>query len=172
MGEIPRANTPRTGLACPFQKCGYGKDPQDTPAPILAECTDPLTPGLPDLRGTWQNDDHIERIEQCADRVVVTGGGVIHDCLHADGSLENGVHDTPAPLEPFCLPNNIMHVSFKFEEDGCLRMYPFNLGVAATARCMNPDDTFGKPCSPSGPMAGDGTGTRHQCLSVAAGEIT
>jgi len=140
--DIPRANTPRSGPFWPFLKCGYGSDPEDMPSPILANCTDPIAAGIPDFRGLWKDDHHMERIEQCSDRVVVTGGGVVHDCLHADGSLENGVHDTPAPLEPFCLPGNIMHVAFKFEDDGCLRMYPFNLGINATTRCLNADGTM------------------------------
>merc|ERR1712224_103061 len=83
-----------------------------------------------------------ERIEQCADRVTITGGGVVHDCPHADGTLENGVHDTPAPLLPHCLPGNSMHVAFKFEDDGCLHMYPFNVGIEATVRCLNADGTL------------------------------
>ncbi|MGZ8735297.1 MAG: hypothetical protein ACXW1M_08925 [Acidimicrobiia bacterium] len=84
---------------------GYG----DTfPAPVLAGCTEPLTPGAPDLRGIWKavgvevNGEpappehkayrHVERVEQCGDRLVVTAGGVIHD-MHCDGTEENGVHD-------------------------------------------------------------------------------
>ena len=35
---------------------------------------------------------HVERIEQCGDRVVVTAGRVIHD-MRADGVLEHGVDD-------------------------------------------------------------------------------
>jgi hypothetical protein len=77
------------------------------PPPILAGCTDPLLAGAPDLRGLWQVVSvdvdgqlveehpvlaHVERIEQCADRVVVTSAGIIHD-MRADGTVENGVHD-------------------------------------------------------------------------------
>jgi hypothetical protein len=62
----------------------------------------------PDLRGTWKVVDvernghpapaadpaysHIERIEQCGNRLVVTGGGVIHD-MRCDGTEQHGVHD-------------------------------------------------------------------------------
>ena len=35
---------------------------------------------------------HFQRVEQAGDRVVVTGGGIIHD-MRCDGTLENGVHD-------------------------------------------------------------------------------
>ena len=98
--DIPTAHTPPGG---------YGST---MPSPILAGCDDPLVDGAPDLRGTWKAVDatdsdgaplaadhpirrHVERIEQAADRVVVTAGGVIHDMV-ADGSLEHGVHDVAA----------------------------------------------------------------------------
>jgi hypothetical protein len=67
--------------------------------------------GAPDLQGTWKvvdlraGDDplpgdhpiwqHVERIEQAADRVVVTGSGIVHDMV-ADGTYENGVNDVMA----------------------------------------------------------------------------
>ncbi len=81
------------------------------PEPVLAGCDDPLVAGAPDLRGTWRVAglevdgqpappdhpawQHVERIEQAADRVVITGGGVVHD-FRADGVLEHGVHDVMA----------------------------------------------------------------------------
>jgi hypothetical protein len=34
----------------------------------------------------------VQRIEQCGDRVIVTGGGVVHD-MRADGTVEHGVSD-------------------------------------------------------------------------------
>ncbi len=33
-----------------------------------------------------------QRVEQAGDRLIVTGGGVVHD-MRCDGTLENGVHD-------------------------------------------------------------------------------
>jgi hypothetical protein len=97
--EIPVAHTPPGG---------YG---EAMPPPVLAGCTEPVVAGAPDLRGTWRVVDllvdggrapadhpvwqHVERIEQAADRVVVTAGGVIHDMV-ADGSLERGVDDVMA----------------------------------------------------------------------------
>ena len=84
---------------------GYG---DEMPPPILAGCDDPLVAGAPDLRGLWRVVDattdgaavpddhpirqHVERIEQAADRVVVTSSGVIHDMV-ADGTDEHGVND-------------------------------------------------------------------------------
>jgi hypothetical protein len=79
----------------------------EMPAPVLAGCDEPLAEGAPDLRGLWQAvrvekngrelpehqlNRHIERVEQCGNRVVVTSSGVIHD-MRADGTLENGVND-------------------------------------------------------------------------------
>lgn len=93
--DIPVAHTPPGG---------YGNE---MPPPVLAGCTDPLIDGAPDLRGTWrvvevevdgepQADHpalgHVQRIEQCANRLVVTGGGVVHD-MRCDGTPENGVND-------------------------------------------------------------------------------
>lgn len=77
------------------------------PAPVLAGCSEPLADGAPDLRGLWRAihvardgqplpdhplNRHVERIEQCGDRVVITAGRVIHD-MRADGTLERGVDD-------------------------------------------------------------------------------
>jgi hypothetical protein len=97
--EIPVAHTPPGG---------YG---EQMPPPILAGCTDPLPDGVPDLRGTWAVVDgtvgadplpadhpvraHVERVEQAGRRVVVTGGGVVHDMV-ADGTYEHGVDDVMA----------------------------------------------------------------------------
>ena len=38
---------------------------------------------------------HVERIEQAGDRVIVTAGGVVHDMV-VDGTFENGVNDVMA----------------------------------------------------------------------------
>jgi hypothetical protein len=80
------------------------------PPPVLGACAEPLVEGAPDLRGLWRVvsvevagqtvDDHpvaahVERIEQCGDRLVVTADGVIHD-MRCDGTEEHGVHDVAA----------------------------------------------------------------------------
>jgi hypothetical protein len=93
--DIPVAHTPPGG---------YG----DTmPPPVLAACTEPLVAGAPDLRGLWRVVaveveghvvpdhralGHLQRIEQCGNRLVVTAGGVVHD-MRCDGTEANGVHD-------------------------------------------------------------------------------
>ena len=61
--DIPKAYTPG---------CSY----TNIPMPVLAECTEPLTEGVIDMRGLWLGVSgrvgHLERIEQCGNRVVVT----------------------------------------------------------------------------------------------------
>jgi hypothetical protein len=68
--DIPKGNTPG---------CSY----DHFPLPILAECTEPLPQGADDIRGLWRavsgKVGHVERIEQCGRRVVVTAAGIIHD---------------------------------------------------------------------------------------------
>lgn len=69
--DIPKGNTPG---------CGY----DHFPLPILAQCTEPLVEGADDLRGLWigvsgGHVGHVERVEQCGNRTVVTSSGVIHD---------------------------------------------------------------------------------------------
>ena len=97
--EIPKSFTPAGG---------YGTE---MPAPVLAGCTDALAGNIPDFRGLWQAIDvqvngvvappqlkvwqHVERIEQAGNRVVITAGGVVHD-MYADGTFENGVNDVMA----------------------------------------------------------------------------
>jgi hypothetical protein len=94
--DIPVAFTPVGGWT------------QTWPDAILATCTEPLVEGAPDLRGLWKvievTDDagavlgehnalgHLQRIEQCGNRLVVTASGVIHD-MRCDGTEANGVHD-------------------------------------------------------------------------------
>lgn len=93
--EIPVAHTPPGG---------YG---EAMPPPILADCSEPLAAGAPDLRGTWEVvevqvagvpvENHPalgarQRVEQCGDRLVVTAAGVVHD-MRCDGTVEHGVHD-------------------------------------------------------------------------------
>ena len=97
--EIPKSFTPAGG---------YGTE---MPAPVLAGCTDALAENIPDFRGLWRAIDvqvngvvapptlkvwqHVERIEQAGNRVVITAGGVVHD-MYADGTFENGVNDVMA----------------------------------------------------------------------------
>ena len=54
------------------------------PLPILAECTEPLPAEADDIRGLWRGVEggyvgHVERVEQCGSRTVITAAGIIHD---------------------------------------------------------------------------------------------
>ena len=108
--DIPKAYTPA---------CGY----KSFPMPILAECTEPLSEGVVDMRGLWLGISgrvgHLERIEQCGNRVVVTAHGVIHD-FRADGSLKNGARDVGATCNNF---NTAIH----FDEGGVMVFRLFDL---------------------------------------------
>ena len=68
--DIPKGNTPG---------CSYAH----FPLPVLRECTEPLSEGAADIRGLWMgvtgNVGHVERVEQCGARTVVTSSGIIHD---------------------------------------------------------------------------------------------
>jgi hypothetical protein len=68
--DIPKGNTPG---------CSYSH----FPLPVLRECTEPLPEGAADIRGLWLgvtgNVGHVERVEQCGARTVVTASGIIHD---------------------------------------------------------------------------------------------
>lgn len=68
--DIPKGNTPG---------CSY----DHFPLPILAQCTEPLPAEADDIRGLWigvtGKIGHVERVEQCGARVVVTTNGLIHD---------------------------------------------------------------------------------------------
>ena len=68
--DIPKGNTPG---------CSYSH----FPLPVLRECTKPLPEGTADIRGLWVgatgNAGHVERVEQCGARTVVTSSGIIHD---------------------------------------------------------------------------------------------
>ncbi len=69
--DIPKGNTPG---------CAY----DHFPLPVLSECTEPLVNEAADIRGLWigvkgKHTGHVERVEACGNRVVVTASGVIHD---------------------------------------------------------------------------------------------
>ena len=94
--DFPKGHTPN---------CGY----EVFPKPILAGCTEPLQEGATDMRGLWietRNDGtigHMERIEQCGNRYVVTAAGVVHD-MTTDGLLTGASNDVrPLSIGPLNL---------------------------------------------------------------------
>ncbi len=129
--DIPVAHTPPGG---------YG----DTmPPPILSGCGEPLVAGAPDLTGIWRVvsvihegadvPDHptlssVQRVEQCGNRLVVTGGGIVHD-MRCDGTEEHGVHDV---FEGDFTTQIIVVASY---EDGVHVLRPVGLpGIEVTRR--------------------------------------
>ena len=122
--DIPVAHTPPDGYL-------------EFPPPILFECDEPITPGAPDLRGVWQVfkgplKGHIERVEQAGNRVVVTGGGVIHD-MYADGTLDGGVNDVHADKR------ERISVAARFEK-GRLNLYPGGRKIALVTRYLDGEE--------------------------------
>jgi hypothetical protein len=119
--DIPKAYTP----GCRFSH---------TPMPILENCTEPLADGVVDMRGLWYGLSgrigHLERIEQCGNRVVVTAYGTIHD-FRVDGTLRNGARDIGA----FC---NNFNTAIHFD-DGVMVFRLFDLFDAVTRR-MNGEE--------------------------------
>ena len=122
--DIPKAFTPG---------CGYERFPM----PVLADCREPLAPGAVDLRGLWESlgeplPGHVERIEQCGDRLIVTGGGVIHD-FRTDGTLARGSRDVEPPI---CMNT---WVSIEWVEE-VLRFHPFGLPYTIVTRRRDGDE--------------------------------
>ena len=91
--------------------------------PILSECTEPLAEGVVDMRGLWLGHsdgvEHLERIEQCGNRVVITTSGIIHD-FRVDGTLKNGARDVGIVCNNF-------HSAIHFDEEGVMVFRLFNL---------------------------------------------
>jgi hypothetical protein len=108
--DIPKAFTPG---------CGY----TSLPMPILSACTEPLAEGVVDMRGLWHGVSgrlgHLERIEQCGNRVVVTAFGIIHD-FRVDGTLKNGARDVGVVCNNF---NTAIH----FDDEGVMVFRLFDL---------------------------------------------
>lgn len=105
--------------------CGYNQFPQ----PILRGCTETLSSGATDLRGLWQQvgeggmAGHVERIEQCGNRVVVTAAGIIHD-LTTDDHLSGSSND----VEPMMIGGKricIRSSATTAWKDGRLEFYAF-----------------------------------------------
>ena len=122
--DIPVAFTPPGGY-------------REFPPPVLVGCDEPIVTGAPDLRGVWQVykgplKGHIERVEQAGNRVVVTGGGVIHD-MYADGTLDGGVNDVHADKR------ERISVAARFEK-GRLNLYPGGRKIALVTRYLDGEE--------------------------------
>ncbi len=127
--SIPKGNTPG---------CSYAH----FPLPILAECTEPLVEGAADIRGLWQEvgGGHVERIEQCGRRVVVTSSGVIHD-YGPNSTLGENTNDTEGRVvfrigaRPYC-PRTSASMIWN---NGVLDFHVFGWGPVVVNRYLEGD---------------------------------
>lgn len=130
--EIPKGNTPR---------CAYAR----FPLPILRECTEPLTEDADDIRGLWRavsgaHTGHVERVEQCGERVVVTSSGVIHDYGPNSSGVLN-TNDTEGSVlfvagdRNYCMRTSASMIW----EEGILNFYAFGWGPKVVKRYREND---------------------------------
>jgi hypothetical protein len=130
--DIPKGNTPG---------CGY----DHFPLPILAECTEPLVEGAADIRGVWIGVEgghvgHVERVEQCGRRTVVTSSGLIHDAGpnstlgETTNDTEGGVLFTIGDRE-YC-PRTSASMIWN---DGVLDFHVFGWGPVVVTRYLDGD---------------------------------
>jgi hypothetical protein len=121
----------------PLGKTAPGATLDVWPARVLDGCTEPLAPGVPDLRGVWEVYDgrlkgHVERIEQAGNRICITTGGLVHD-MYCDGTLENGVDDIGG------FGGGRIRVAATFE-DGVHKLRPWAKRLVAVTRRLEGDE--------------------------------
>jgi hypothetical protein len=130
--DIPKGNTPG---------CSYSH----FPLPILADCTEPLIEGAADIRGLWLGVEgghvgHVERVEQCGRRVVVTSTGIIHDSGPNSTAGEN-TNDTEGAVlftiggREYC-PRTSASMIWN---DGVLDFHAFGWGPVVVKRYLEGD---------------------------------
>jgi hypothetical protein len=128
--DIPKGNTPG---------CRY----KHFPLPVLAECTEPLPEGADDIRGLWIGVEgghigHVERIEQCGRRVIVTSAGIIHD-YGPNSTLGENTDDTQGGVlftigeNEYC-PRTSASMIWN---DGVLTFHVFGWGPVVVRRYMD-----------------------------------
>ena len=130
--DIAKGNTPG---------CGYSH----FPLPILADCTEPLPPEADDIRGLWRGVagdkiGHVERVEQCGHRTVITAAGVIHD-YGPNSSGELNTNDTEGGVtftigdKAYC-PRTSASMIW---QDQVLNFYVFGWGPLVVRRYLDGD---------------------------------
>ncbi len=128
--EIPKGNTPG---------CSYSH----FPLPILAECREPLVEGAADIRGLWigvagDHVGHVERVEQCGRRTVITTSGIIHDA-GPNSTLGETTDDTEGSVlfsvgdREYC-PRTSASMIWN---DGVLEFRPFGWGPVVVRRYLD-----------------------------------
>lgn len=130
--EIPKGNTPG---------CRY----DHFPLPILADCREPLVEGAADMRGLWigvagDHIGHVERVEQCGRRTVITTSGIIHDA-GPNSTLGETTNDTEGSVlftlgdREYC-PRTSASMSWN---EGVLEFRPFGWGPVVVRRYLDGD---------------------------------
>ena len=130
--DIPKGNTPG---------CAY----DHFPLPILRDCSERLTEGADDIRGLWRaisgaRTGHVERVEQCGERVVVTAAGIIHD-YGPNSSGELNTNDTEGRVlftvgnREYCMRTSASMIW----EDKVLNFYAFGWGPQVVRRYREGD---------------------------------
>jgi hypothetical protein len=97
---------------------------------------------------------HVQRVEQCGDRLVVTAGGVVHD-MRCDGTDANGVHDVAefdfkTPIVVVASYENAVHVlrpvgipiEVTRRRDGADMIWTYLTFTARLERIGGPEDPF------------------------------
>lgn len=132
--DIAKGNTPN---------CGY----THFPLPILAQCTEPLPEGADDIRGLWigvqgGHVGHVERVEQCGSRVVVTTSGVIHD-YGPNSTAGLNTNDTEGSVlfslgdKDYCMRSTASMIW----NDGILDFHAFGWGPVVVKRYLHQGPT-------------------------------
>ncbi len=128
--HIPKGNTPG---------CSY----THFPLPILAACTEPLVDGAADIRGLWIGVEgghvgHVERVEQCGARTVVTSSGIIHD-YGPNSTLPMNTDDTEGAVlfmignKQYC-PRTSASMIWN---ERVLEFHAFGWGPVVVKRCLD-----------------------------------
>ena len=127
--DIAKGNTPG---------CGYSH----FPLPILAQCTEPLVQGAADIRGLWLGVEgkigHVERVEQCGSRTVITSSGIIHD-YGPNSTLHPNTNDTEGTVlftigdNEYCPRTS----ASKIWNDGVLDFHVFGWGPIVVKRYLD-----------------------------------
>lgn len=128
--DIAKGNTPG---------CGY----THFPLPILAGCTEPLPAGAADIRGLWigvkgGHTGHLERVEQCGSRTVVTSSGIIHD-YGPNSTAGLNTDDTEGSVlftlneKEYCMRTSASMIW----NDGVLEFHAFGWGPVVVKRYMH-----------------------------------
>ena len=121
----------------PLGKTQPGASLAEWPRRVMAGCTEPLAPGVPDLRGVWEVYEgrmkgHVERIEQAGNRICITTGDLVHD-MYCDGTLDNGVDDIAG------FGGGRIRVAAAFE-DGVHKLRPWAKRIVMVTRSLEGDE--------------------------------